>query len=266
MKTRSTLAAVLLSAPLFAALSQAPATDVVAGTTLRVAVPARPDTIVYKRITTRDGVDSASGFRSVVVQGTKARDGSPLLQVVQRFPAGAGFIVDTAIGDGRSLNAVAHYSHQPARVMRFKFSGGNAEGEIEETAGPAGSAGSSGATVEAPPAVEAVKDVLGGPIFDSNVIEMVVAAMPLAPGFRVDAPFFIHERGGRVVMPVAVKERATLPFDAHGLRDVWVVMVGVPGAPATIWVDSATRAVLRVQYDIASRRMRMTDERETRLP
>ena len=67
-------------------------------------------------------------------------------------------------------------------------------------------------------------------------------------------------------MPVAVKERATVPFESFGRRDVWVVTVGVPGAPATIWVDSATRAVLRVQYDIATRRMRMTDERETRLP
>jgi hypothetical protein len=262
-------ALVLAVFALNSAQAQRPEADVIAGISLRVVVPAKPDTILFKRTITRDGVDSASGYRSVVVQGTKARDGSALLQVVQRFPAGMGFIVDTAIADARSFNAVAHRSHQPSRTMRFTFAGGIAEGEITEEAGPAGPNGSSGgAAVKAADATpqEPIKQVLGGPIFDSNVIEMVVAAMPLSPGFTTNAPFFIYEQGGKVAMPVAVKERATKAFEAFGQRDVWIVAVGVPGAPATVWVDAATRAVLRVQYDIASRRMRMTDDRETRLP
>jgi hypothetical protein len=43
------------------------------------------------------------------------------------------------------------------------------------------------------------------------------------------------------------------------------VTVGVPGAPATVWVDAATRTVLRVRYDIAARAMSFTDERVTPL-
>ena len=50
-----------------------------------------------------------------------------------------------------------------------------------------------------------------------------------------------------------------------GEREVWVVTVGVPGAPATVWVDTATRAVLRVRYDIAARQMSFTDDRVTPL-
>jgi len=43
------------------------------------------------------------------------------------------------------------------------------------------------------------------------------------------------------------------------------VTVGVPGAPATIWVDAKTRVVLRVRYDVAARGMSFTDDRVTPL-
>jgi hypothetical protein len=66
-------------------------------------------------------------------------------------------------------------------------------------------------------------------------------------------------------MPVAVRDRATVRFASLGDRDTWIVTVGVPGAPATIWVDAKTRAVLRVRYDIAARGMSFTDERITPL-
>jgi hypothetical protein len=55
-------------------------------------------------------------------------------------------------------------------------------------------------------------------------------------------------------------------FPKLGERDAWIVTVGVPGAPATIWVDAKTRAVLRVRYDIAARAMSFTDDRVTPLP
>jgi hypothetical protein len=32
-----------------------------------------------------------------------------------------------------------------------------------------------------------------------------------------------------------------------GRRDAWIVSVGVPGAPATVWMDAQTRAMLRVR-------------------
>jgi hypothetical protein len=44
---------------------------------------------------------------------------------------------------------------------------------------------------------------------------------------------------------------------------VWVVDVGVPGVPATFWIDTRTHAVLRVRYDVPSRKTSFTDERIT---
>jgi hypothetical protein len=136
--------------------------------------------------------------------------------------------------------------------MRFTFDGGAARGTVIALR-PAGDS------------VTPVEQSLGGPIFDSNVIDLVVAALPLGPGFATELPFFIYERGGRVAMPVAVRERATVAFANLGPRDVWIVRVGVPGAPATVWVDTRTHAVLRVRYDIAARALSFTDERVTPL-
>ena len=182
-------------------------------------------------------------------------DRTQLLEVEQRFPAGGGEIVDTAVAELQTLRAVAHRSHQPTRTMRFDFVGSNADGIVTSVA--------TGPDSAKPP--ETVHQSLGGPIFDSNVIDLVVASLPLDRGFSTELPFFIYERGGRVPMPVAVRERATVAFPKLGERDAWVVTVGVPGAPATVWVDAKTHAVLRVRYDIAARGMSFTDDRITPL-
>lgn len=227
------------------------AQGVVPGVTIQVdRTPGEgPDTVVFQRSITRAGRDTSSGTRTVVRRVVDSPDGTPLLTVEQRFPWGGGEIVDTAIADLATLRAVAHRSHQPLRTMRFDFVGTVARGTVSAT-------GAGDSTVE---------QDLQGAIFDSNVLDLVVAALPLAPGFSAELPFFIYERGGRVSMPVAVKERSQVAFAKLGTRDVWVVTVGVPDAPATIWVDAKTRAVLRVRYEIASRGLAFTDDRITPL-
>jgi hypothetical protein len=222
---------------------------------LRVSLPpfAGADTVVYQRTITRGGRDSASGTRTVVRSVVGALDGPPLLQVEQRFPGGGGQIVDTAVADFRTLRAVAHRSHQPKRTMRFDFVGDSAEGTVS----------ANGSTADTARGTKDVRQALGGPLFDSNLLDLVVAALPLAPRFTAELPFFIYERGGRVPMPVTVRERARTAFPVLGNREVWVVSVGVPGAPATVWVDAASKSVLRVRYDIASAAMSVTDDRVT---
>lgn len=223
---------------------------VVPGLSLQVDWPAGPDTIVYQRSITRAGQDSNAGTRTVVLQVVRSPAHAAWLQVEQRFPGGGGDIVDTAIAELATMRAVAHRSHQPTRIMRFTFDGSEAHGTVIALR-PAGDS------------VTPVQQSLGGPIFDSNVIDLVVAALPLRSGFATELPFFIYERGGRVAMPVAVRERATVPFARLGDREVWIVSVGVPGAPATVWVDTRTHTVLRVRYDFAARALSFTDERVT---
>jgi len=225
---------------------------VVPGLNIRLARTTGPDTIVYARSISRAGQDSSAGTRTVVLRVIGEPGGLRLLEAEQRFPGGGGEIVDTAVAELRTLRAVAHRSHQPMRIMRFAFTGNDAEGTVRFL----GSAGDS---------VTQVRQALGGPIFDSNVIDLVVAALPLRAGFTAELPFFIYERGGRVAMPVAVQERTTVSFPRLGRREVWVVAVGVPGAPATVWVDTETHTALRVRYAITARAMSFTDERITPL-
>lgn len=237
------------------ARAQSPSTSVVPGITVSVAPPHGADTVVYQRSITRAGRDTTAGTRTVVSRVVDAPDHTQLLEVEQRFPAGGGEIIDTAVAELRTLRAVAHRSHQPTRTMRFDFVGSDADGKVTEAA-------TAGDTV---PTTKAVHQPLGGPIFDSNVIDLVVASLPLEQHFSTELPFFFYERGGRVPMQVAVRERANVDFPKLGNRNAWIVTVGVPGAPATVWVDVRTRAVLRVRYDIAARATSFTDDRITPL-
>lgn len=258
MRAGSTVTVALTLAIIIApACARAPRAEVgvVPGVTIHADHPPALDTVVYGRTITRDGRDTSAGTRTVVRRVISGPDGGRLLEVEQRFPAGGGEIVDTAVADLATLRAVAHRSHQPTRTMRFAFVAGAAEGTVTPMSGTGDSA--------AP--VEAVHQALGGPIFDSNVLELVVAALPLRAGFSTELPFFIYERGGRVPMQVTVRERRTIPFRWVGTRTVWVVTVAVPGAPATIWVDTRTRAVLRARFDVAARALSFTDDRETPL-
>jgi hypothetical protein len=225
---------------------------VVPGLTVRLSPTPGPDTIVFRRLITRAGQDSSAGTRTVVLRVIEAPRSTRLLEVEQRFPGGGGEIVDTTLAELQTLRAVAHRSHQPTRTMRFTFPGNDAEGTVVSI-GPAGDS------------VAQVRQPLGGPIFDSNVIDLVVAALPLHEGFTAELPFFIYERGGRVSMQVAVRERTSVTFPWLGQREVWVVAVDVPGAPATIWVDTETHTALRVRYAISARALSFTDERVTPL-
>jgi len=227
-------------------------TPVVPGLSVRIDQPSRPDTIVYQRSVSRDGQVTDAGTRTVVLHTVDAPEGRQLLEVEQRFPAGNGQIVDTAVSDLHTLRAVAHRSHQPTKTMRFDFADSSVDGTVTSIGTPHDS------TIS-------VRQGIGGAIFDSNVIDLVVAAMPLREGFTTQAPFFIYEQGGRVMMPVSVRERISAPFSKLGRRDVWVVDVGIPGVPATFWIDTRTNAVLRVRYDVASRNTSFTDERITPL-
>jgi hypothetical protein len=252
MARRSCLSCLLILIVPGCAHVQRTESSVVPGLALHFDPAAGLDTIVYQRTITHADRDSAAGTRTVVLQVVRSAANRSLLQVEQRFPGGGGEIVDTAVAELATLRAVAHSSHQPTRTMRFTFEGNDAQGTVTAIR-PAGDS------------VSPVRQSLSGPIFDSNVIDLVVAALPLHAGFSTELPFFIYERGGRVSMPVAVRDRATVAFAQLGERDVWIVSVGVPGAPATVWVDTRTHSVLRVRYDITARALSFTDERVTPL-
>ena len=239
-----------LSALSFTACARvAPVPAVVPGINVAFRASATTDTVVYRRSIHTAARDTSAGTRTVVLRVERSSGSNPLLEVEQKFPAGTGIITDTAVAELPDLHAVAHRSHQPTRTMRFEFTGTLATGVVT----PKDSA------------AQTVSQNIGGSIFDSNIIDLVVASLPLRSGLTLELPFFIYERGGRVPMSVTVRDRTVEDFNSLGRRDAWVVSVGVPGAPATIWVDAKTRAVLRTRYDITARNVSMIDDRITPL-
>jgi hypothetical protein len=243
-------ALVLTALSISACAHVAPTAAVVPGLAVKFETRAVADTVLYRRSILAGTRDSSAGSRTVILRIDRSVRGFRYLEVEQRFPAGGGIIVDTAVSELPGLRAVAHRSHQPTRTMRFEFGNGQATGVVT----PRDSAG------------QAVHQDVGGSIFDSNILDLVVASLPLRAGLAVELPFFIYERGGRVPMSVTVRERTAVDFGRLGRRDAWVISVAVPGAPATVWVDARTRAVLRTRYDITARNFSMIDERETPLP
>src|SRR5262245_58280358 len=174
--------------------SAPPSPSVVPGVSVKLNASPGPDTVVYRRSITRAGRDSITGTRTVVMRILPGENRTRVLQVEQRFPGGGGMIVDTAVAELSSARAIGHRSHQPTRTMLFDFGASDATGTV--TVVPVSRDSTSH--------VDNVRQNVGGPIFDSNIIELVVAALPLAPNFATELPFFIYERGGRVPMRVAV--------------------------------------------------------------
>src|ERR1041385_3321738 len=109
---------------------QSEGTPVVAGLSVHMNQSAWPDTIVYQRSVARDGQVTDAGTRTVVLREVNATSGQRLLEIEQRFPAGKGEIVDTAVSDLSALRAVAHRSHQPTKTMRFNFNDSSADGIV----------------------------------------------------------------------------------------------------------------------------------------
>lgn len=245
----------ILLAPAGATVEAQQSGPVVPGIALHVVAVPGPDTVVLRRSLSRQGTDSVMGIRTVVSRIVVAATGQRLLVVEQRFPGGGGEIVDTAISELTTMRAVAHRSHQPSRAMQFDFVGSEVVGALATT----------GPEKDGTSTTRQVHQAIGGPIFDSNVLEMVVAALPLRRDFEAVLPLFIYERGGRVETPVAVRAHTRVHFPVLGTREAWIVTLDLPGVSATIWVDTATRAVLRTRYEVAARGVSFTDDRVTPL-
>ena len=163
-----------LSALSVSACAHAPTPVVVVpGLAVKFETSAPADTVVYRRSILTGTQDSSAGSRTVVLRIDRSTPGIRHLEVEQRFPAGGGIIVDTAVAELPGLRAVAHRSHQPTRTMRFEFGDAQASGVVT----PRDSAG------------QTVQQDVGGLIFDSNILDLVVASLPLRAGLTTELPF-----------------------------------------------------------------------------
>jgi hypothetical protein len=152
--------------------------------------------------------------------------GSGLVVRVQQITAtGRGMMTDTAVAAGPTLTPRWHSSHGPNRHLRIEFAPGRVRGE------------------ERPKGADAIPidHVVGNRIYDSNMLDLLVSALPLHASYRGRLPVYLYEAGGETPVDVQVIGTDTV----EGV-DAWLVAVTLGGRVARYSVAKEQPRVLRI--------------------
>jgi hypothetical protein len=153
---------------------------------------------------------------------------------VQTFEFGGKRTVDSSFADARTLRPILHRSHNESRVMTLDFDAARVVGAVTPSAGER----------------KAIDQVTAVPTFDSNIADLVYAALPLAEGYAATVPTYVYEEGGLVWSDVSV--RGDAPVDG---QPVWRVHVHSAKRDVDYWVARKSHTVLRSRYQVAPGRV-----------
>ena len=188
---------------------------------------------------------STRSFRLTLVQGAQHQPFGTLTETLSRTPDGAvvrvqridsprGNQVDS-LTSATDLSPLSHDSRNPGRTVTLRY----APRAVTGTYTDAG----------AEPV--AIDDVRSGPSFDSGLIDLVARAVPLDVGFEAHAPTYERASADAAETTVTYTIRVTRREALDG-RDTAVVEYAKDGGHATrSWVDVETRAVLRLESEVA---------------
>jgi hypothetical protein len=149
-------------------------------------------------------------------------DGKAAFQFVQVFHSPRGANTDTSIVLVDGLAPVRHRGHNSSRDLELNFAGTTV----------------SGRTVVSGAATPFQRET-AQPVFDSSILELVLAAMPLKSGFRARLPMYIHEQNGLVWHDVRVVGEESVPSDGTEVR-AWQVEIKTPDFALTYLVNKQT--------------------------
>ncbi len=184
----------------------------------------RPDTVTYALTGYRDGDEIPVGTITDIL--TRIEGTVPLLRRVMVVQRGTSRLTDSSLTDATTLAPREHRSWQPQRQLQLEFTGTRVRGRI----GPPDAPGM------------AIDTTLAFMAFDSGNWDLVVRALPLAPGYSATFPVFnletgSHNYGVRVVGETTLHgERAHIViFQLGGQREI------------TVWIGASTHRLLQVE-------------------
>ncbi len=216
------------------AAAQAPS-PVVPGDAVVEGSRVQPGTRTYR-------IDAQAGERTMEV-GTMTQqvtattfEGRSALLIVQTMTSRMGTGVDTAIVDAATLAPIRHRGHNAGGTLSIDFAGVKVTGSKKDSEGSA----------------QAIDQTLTEKVFDANIMDFLVQALPLATGYSARVPLYIYERGGLVWYDVKVAGERT----AEG-KPAWDVELKTPEAVIHYLVDKADRANLGYEVTMATG-MKMT--------
>jgi dipeptidyl aminopeptidase/acylaminoacyl peptidase len=219
--------------------------------TLKVAARESEPTMMLLRntviSTARIGPDTSTR-RLVLVQGDQERevgtlrtelrladvDGRPAFVRIQALTSpmlGTG--ADTVVVERATLAPIRHRSVNMRRTMSLDFRADSILGSVTPAGGTA----------------QTVAVRADTALFDSNAIDLILRALPLAEGYAVRYPVYLHESGGKVWVTSRVMGSERIAGEGGGMVDAWIVESKIGPQTVRVWVAKDSREVLQSVLD-----------------
>ncbi len=157
------------------------------------------------------------------------RDSSAAGVVVRRVltvQRGGVQVVDSTATDGRTLAPLRHAAQQPTRRFTLAFTGRRVKGSLAPEGFP-------GVPLDT---------LLTTPFFDASNWDLVLRALPLAPGVHVQLPVYDLD-GGLHPVELRVTGRAAV----QGEEAHVVVFTLAANRESTVWIGAASGRLLRME-------------------
>lgn len=184
--------------------------------------------------------------RSIVLTGMGApRDAGVVTASLERTTAGnrpamlavnafTGGAVDSLWFDPRTLRPMRIRSHTPARVLSLDFAGHHVTGRRE------------------PPetALTLIDQQIPVPPFAADMIDVLVASLPLVRGFTARVPVYESQAEALAWYTVRVSDMELVNGEGGRTSPAWLVHVDTPRRKLRYWVARDSRRILRSEYDL----------------
>jgi hypothetical protein len=193
--------------------------------------PARPDPArvtpyhqSLRMVMARNGQEQEIGRLDDEVKLTEL-DGKTAIIRVQNVESPTGQMTDTAVADPNNLAPRWHSSHAEHRTLRLQFGQRRVTGTYKDAGDPSFE----------------INQPVGDTLFDSNMLDVLISALPLAEGYKGRLTVYLYEAGGPTPVDVAVTGS-----DKVGDVDTWNTGVTIAGRTARYFVGKADRHVVQI--------------------
>jgi hypothetical protein len=205
-------------------------TEITVGSPMIDASLIRPATLERRFIRVSGGSEQVVGTLTQSISRVDV-GGKPAIQSITTIKTGRGTGADTAVFSATDLAPLWHRSMNPGRTMHLAFDGTNVTGSVT----PAGGA------------AQPVKHTTPIPTFDSSMLDLIIAALPLKAGFQARLPLYIYESNGLVWLDVKVASEADINVAGRTLP-VFEVDTHTPKGDTRYSISRLDREVVRISF------------------
>lgn len=215
------------SVPLLASIATAQSAPAPAFVTSHLA-----EGIVHNRLIPLARAKTSSTTSWVTERRFTEHHGRPAVMQVMMVGAPGHVHTDSLLFDRATLRPIWEHLRGDGTATILSFDGTHVTGRLTQKGS----------------ATRAINVTTTAPSFSTTIDDVVVQSVPLVRGYRVILPF-VGGSGSVESETIRVRGRE-LVATAKGARDAWAVDLSYPSGSETLWIDPATRAILRHIYTL----------------